>query len=416
MLESQRGQAEAEGIFYGWKIVAALFVILAFTSGLGFYNHSVLLAALAGEAGFPMAVVSSAVSVFFLVSGFSGLVIGSLLDRYDVRYIIASGALLASCCLAVVGYVSEIWQLYLLYVVFGIGFSASGLLPATTLIARWFHESRAKALSIASTGLSIGGVILTPLSAAMIAENGVAAASPWLGLLYFVGVVPVCLIVLRSEPGTLGLKADGGKNNLEGNPALDGIKFAEAIRQRYFWALSVAYLFVMLAQVGAISHQYGIISQHLDASNAAYGIAILPLFSIIGRLAGGFIIDLFSTSRFTICMMLLQSVALGLMAFAGNAVILIFGLALFGITVGNLLMLQPLLVAEVYGLVHYSRIYAWSNLVTILGLAVGPALMGYLTVFDATYTLSFFIAAISALFACLVYILGKPPRQSDETN
>lgn len=412
MLESREGQKTGETIFYGWKIVAALFVILAFTSGLGFYNHSVLLAALAGEAGFPMAVVSSAVSVFFLVSGFSGLVIGSLLERYDVRYIIAFGAALASCSLATLGYVSEIWQLYLLYVVFGIGFSASGLLPATTLIARWFHESRARALSMASTGLSIGGVILTPFSAAMVADNGITTASPWLGLLYFVGVVPICLFVLRSEPATLGLKADGGRNDSKSGPVLDGIKFADAIRQGYFWALSVAYLFVMLAQVGAIAHQYGIISQHLDAGEAAYGIAILPLFSIIGRLAGGFIIDMFSTSKFTICMMLMQSAALGLMAFAGNALILIFGLALFGITVGNLLMLQPLLVAEVYGLVHYSRIYAWSNLVTILGLAAGPALMGYLTEFDATYRLSFMVGAFSGLVACLIYLLGKPPAPS----
>jgi MFS family permease len=115
-------------------------------------------------------------------------------------------------------------------------------------------------------------------------------------------------------------------------------------------------------------------------------------------------------------MMLLQSASLGLMAFAGNAVVLIFGLAVFGITVGNLLMLQPLLLAEVYGLVHYSRIFAWSNLVTIFGLAAGPALMGYLTVFDATYTLSFVVGAISGLFACVVFILGKPPSPSGDSN
>ena len=115
-------------------------------------------------------------------------------------------------------------------------------------------------------------------------------------------------------------------------------------------------------------------------------------------------------------MMLMQSVALGLMAFAGNAAVLIFGLAVFGITVGNLLMLQPLLLAEVYGLLHYSRIFAWSNLVTIFGLAAGPALMGYLTVFDATYTLSFAVGAISGLIASVVFFLAKPPSMSGDSN
>ncbi len=408
-MESQEGRHVGKGIFYGWKIVAALFVILAFSSGLGFYNHSVLVAALANESGFPMGVASSAVSVFFLVSGVSGLVIGTLLERYDVRYIITFGAVIASCSLATLGRVSEIWQLYLLYVIFGIGFSASGLLPATTLIARWFLQSRAKALSVASTGLSIGGVMLTPFSAAMVAENGNAAATPWLGLLYFVGIVPVCLLVLRSEPAALGLRADGGRSDEKTNPVFEGVRFGDAIRQQYFWTLSIAYLFIMLAQVGAIAHQYGIIVQHLDTRDAAYAIAVLPLFSIIGRLAGGFIIDLFSTSRFTMCMMLIQSVSLGLMAVADSATSLMFGMALFGITVGNLLMLLPLLVAEVYGLIHYSRIYAWSNLVTIIGLAAGPALLGYLTEFDATYTLSFMVGAGTGLLGLLVFILGKPP-------
>ena len=107
-------------VFYGWKIVAALFVILTFTSGLGFYNHSVILTALSSEVGFPLATVSGAVSVFFFVSGISGLIIGSLLEKYDVRVIIAFGSVLASMSLGAMGYVSETWQLYFLYVLFGI--------------------------------------------------------------------------------------------------------------------------------------------------------------------------------------------------------------------------------------------------------------------------------------------------------
>jgi len=401
------------GIFYGWKIVAALFVILAFSSGLGFYNHSVILTALSNDAGFPLGLVSGAVSVFFFVTGISGLVVGSLLERHDVRLIIGFGSVLASVSLGAIGYVTEIWQLYLVYVLFGIGFSASGLLPATTLIARWFHKNRAKALSIASTGLSIGGVILTPLSASLVASQGIAIASPWLGILYFAGVFPACIFVLRSAPSDIGLAADGRKTEGNTSSAADGITFGVAIRQGYFWALSIAYLFVMLAQVGAIAHQYGIVGEHLKGGEAAYAIAVLPFFSILGRLAGGFVIDLFSTSKFTITMMFFQAASLALIAFAGSSVALLLGLALFGLTVGNLLMLQPLLIAEVYGLVNYSRIYSWSNLVMMLGVAAGPALMGYLTVIEDSYRLSYLAAAVSGLVACFVFLLAKPTVQNN---
>jgi len=52
-------------IFYGWKIVAALFVMLSFSSGLGFYAHTIYLQALSQQAGFSITLASGAVSLFF---------------------------------------------------------------------------------------------------------------------------------------------------------------------------------------------------------------------------------------------------------------------------------------------------------------------------------------------------------------
>ena len=52
-------------MFYGWRLVAGLFVILAFSSGLGFYNHAVFIQALADSDRYSITAASSAVSVFF---------------------------------------------------------------------------------------------------------------------------------------------------------------------------------------------------------------------------------------------------------------------------------------------------------------------------------------------------------------
>ena len=60
-------------MFYGWRLVAGLFVILAFSSGLGFYNHAVFIQALADSNRYSITAASAAVSVFFLVSGVAGL-------------------------------------------------------------------------------------------------------------------------------------------------------------------------------------------------------------------------------------------------------------------------------------------------------------------------------------------------------
>ena len=79
-------------------------------------------------------------------------------------------------------------------------------------------------------------------------------------------------------------------------------------------------------------------------------------------------------------------------------------LAIFGITVGNLLMLQPLLIAERYGLLQYSRIYAVSNLLTMLGIATGPVTMGYLFALTGTYGLAYLAAAVAGVIAFLIFL------------
>ena len=188
--------------------------------------------------------------------------------------------------------------------VFGAGFAASALIPATTLVTRWFRRRRAVALSVASTGLSLGGVVLTPFSAFMIDTLGFRLAMPLLALLFVMGVVPVALIWLRPDPESMGLLPDGdppvqGEQSSEPEPAADsaraaeqGFTFQQARRKRFFWGTSLAYIFLMLAQVGGIAHQYGLSREQLDDAQTALVVAILPVASIVGRLIGGWVVGL----------------------------------------------------------------------------------------------------------------------------
>ena len=148
-------------IAYGWYVVAALFVVLTITSGLAFYNMSVYMSALVETHGFPVSAVSIAIAVFFVSSGFGGLAAGHLLTRVDPRWTIVAGGVLGALSLWLLGGVTALWQLYLVYVLFGLGHACCALVPATTLVTRWFTENRSIALSVASTGLSLGGILLS---------------------------------------------------------------------------------------------------------------------------------------------------------------------------------------------------------------------------------------------------------------
>ena len=99
-------------VFYGWYVVLAALVITTTTSGLAFYNLSILLAAFVAERGFPVALASAATAAFFIAGGLGGVVSGRLVDRMDARVVIATSALVGALALATVGLLRETWQLF----------------------------------------------------------------------------------------------------------------------------------------------------------------------------------------------------------------------------------------------------------------------------------------------------------------
>ena len=409
-------------IYYGWKIVFAILVQLTFNSGLSFYNHAIYLNALADNSAFDVQTASSAVSVFFLSAGLTGLLVAKWVRDYDPRISIAVGSLLAALALSALPYIETLWQLYAVYIVFGMGFSASGLIPATTLVTRWFQQRRAMALSIASTGLSLGGVILTPLSVLLVDRVGFESAAPLLGLIFILGVVHITFLLLRPYPASMGLTIDGiqadprdGENNTSDQhspPHESGVSFSAAIRGRFFWCVSFAYVFLMMAQVGGIAHQYGLAREQLSDAETAIAVAILPVASIIGRLIGGWLVDRMSIRVFAIGMMILQAISLSVLASGFSVVTLCVGLFLFGSSVGNLLMLQPLLIAEAFGVVDYARIFSVSNLMTSFGTSIGPALLGIAyAASDSVYAIPYYVAASAGALGLMLFLIGGAIEQ-----
>jgi MFS family permease len=417
-------------LFYGWKIVFAILAQLTITSGLSFYNHAIYLTALAANPSFDVQTASFAVSLFFLSGGITGLWVAKWVQDYDPRICIIAGAIISGFALSSLAFVQEVWQLYLAFIFFGAGFSASALIPATTLVTRWFHRKRAMALSIASTGLSLGGVVLTPLCVLLVKSLSFELAAPLMGLLYTVGVIPIAWIWLRASPESMGLLPDGeepppilaplntGQSGEDGKAAAvsrdlasDGITFKQARGTRFFWGISIGYIFLMMAQVGGIAHQYGLARELLSESQTAMAIAILPIASIVGRLIGGWLVDRMSIRLFSIGMMILQGVSLSLLALGMNVLTLCLGLALFGATVGNLLMLQPLLIAEAFGIREYARIFAVANLMSSWGTAAGPAVLGLAFAANANlYSLSYWIAATAGVVGLILFLSGGKLR------
>lgn len=372
-------RSPASSVFRGWLIVCGVFVTLAITSGLGFYNASVILEASKDELGASVAAVSGATTVFFAVGGISGFLASPFIDRIDVRWFYLLGGVIGAGALASLRWVDSTVELYVFFAFFGVGFSLAGLVPGTTVVARWFHVRRSVALSIATTGLSVGGIALTPLAARLIDDLALAGAGPWMALAWL-AVIPLAFGLIRSWPADLGLRPDGAPELPSGveNLALAGATFIEARSSRFFRLLSFTYAMVFLAQVGAMAHLFNLATERVDKSAAAAVLSTLAFASVAGRLLGGVVVSRVPIKTMTSILIVVQGGALALFAFASTRLGLVFSAAVFGLSVGNLLMLQPLLLAEAYGVKEYSRIYSYNQLFGTIGVAGGPFVIGYL--------------------------------------
>jgi sugar phosphate permease len=401
-------------IFYGWYVVAAIALVTTTSSGLAFYNLSILLAAFVSERGFPVALASSATATFFVASGIGGAISGRLVDRFDARLVIAVNASIGAVVLGSVGLLYEVWQLFLFHIVFGLAHGSSGLVPVTTVLARWFNVRRALAFAVASTGLSLGGIVIAPIVAFAIQELGLARAAPYMGAALFLGIVPVTLLLLRPSPHSMGLAPDGlprSAGDAQGRVGQGTIAFAVAIRSRYFYAVSAAYLCLLGAQVGAIAHLYRLVSGRAGVETAAFALASLAAASTVGRLLGGLITLRLPVGVFALALMAQQALGLAGLALSFDPVLVLASVVLFGLTIGNSLMMHPLLLAETFGTRDYGRIYSTSQLLTIIGVAGCPAVIGLLYEMSGGYTAPFLgMAALSLLGLALLALSGTGRR------
>ena len=395
--------------FPGWRVVTGCFLVLTTSSGLGFYGLAVYLNALSKERGWDVSSISLATTWFFFVGGVVGVWTARLIARHDVRTIISAGGVIGAVALASLGQVTEQWQLFVVYGVFAMGWALGGLVPVTTVVTRWFHRRRGVALSVASTGLSAGGIVITPAAKWLLDRQGLEAGTPWLGLVYALGIVPVTWWLVRPDPAPLGWLPDGERvaPGVAVAPPL-GATYREAIASRFFIGVTVGYILALGSQVGGIQQLVKLVEERTTADTAALATLVLAATSVVARLIGGRVVTSVPMVAFTATLAVVQSVALCALAFADRTNTIFLSIVLFGATVGNILMLQPLLIAERFGVLDYPRIYSRAQLFGLVGTAGGPLLLGWLHDASGGYEASYLVAAGCSILGAIAFVLSGP--------
>jgi MFS family permease len=376
------------GTFYGWRVVAAAFVLAVFGWGLGFYGPPIYLHAVQEARGWPLALVSAAVTLHFLVGAIFVANLPRLYARFGVPGITKAGAV--SLALGVTGWAvaQEPWQLLAATLLSGAGWIAMSAAAINAIIAPWFQRARPAALSMAYNGASIGGVVFSPLWVAAIGLLGFPAAAALIGLVTAITVWILADLVFAKTPQQMGLTPDGDAPGVAAasitSPSAKPLPGALLWRDIGFITLAAGMALGLFAQIGLLAHLFSLLVPALGAQSAGLAMGGATAAAIAGRTLVGWLMPAAAERRrVAVASYVVQIVGAFALLLAGGASVplLLLGVALFGAGIGNATSLPPLIAQVEFVKEDVPRVVALIIAIAQATYAFAPAVFGLIREF-----------------------------------
>ena len=400
----------APRFFYGYIVVAISFIIMAVIWGA--YNaFGVLFKPILAEFGWTRAMTSGAFSLAWLIQGFLGVFIGRLNDRLGPRivmtlsgFFIGLGYLLMSC-------INTVWQFYLFYgLVIGMGM-AGAYVPLTSTTVRWFLGRRSMMTGIVTTGTAVGILILPPMTSHFISLYDWRVSCLILGGIVLV-IVLVAAQFLKGAPSQAGLKPYGQDKKDDGKLVGTRREFSleEAVKTRPFWMFTVnSFCLGFIAWIFMVHIAPHVTDLGMSEATAATVLATVGGFSVIGRLGLGILADRIENRKAYFIGFIMLPVAFFALMPATELWMFYLIAALFGFG-SSAGILQPPMIAALFGLNAHGLILGVATLGYTIGGAVGPLVGGY--IFDVThsYQLAFLLCGIVAIIGAITVVYLKPAK------
>jgi hypothetical protein len=374
--------SSAAQTFLGWRVVAGAFVLAVFGWGLGFYGPPVYLHAVSAARGWPVALVSAAVTTHYFCGALVVAQLPRLYARFGLRTVTRAGA--AALALGLMGWASATapWQLFAATALTGCGWVTMGAAAINAIVSPWFVRLRPKALSTAYNGASVGGIIFSPLWVLLIGAIGFQTAAALIGGLTLVVVAGLTAGAIGRRPEDFGQSSDG-----------DGAAVAAAMspdptatlpgsalwRDWRFRTLAAGMALGLFAQIGLLAHLFSLIAPRLGDGAAGLVAGLATASAIAGRTAFGWLMPAGADRRRAAAASYgLQIAGAGLLAASASSgpLPIVLGVLLFGFGIGNATSLPPLIAQTEFAKADTGRVVA---LVVALAQAVyafAPATFG----------------------------------------
>src|SRR3954463_3384809 len=406
-MQTWRAGGRKKDIFYGWRVVAAVFVLAMFGWGVGFFGPPIYLHTVQETRGWSLNVVSMAVTVHFLFGAIVVANLAKLYRHFGVSRVTKAGSI--ALAVGVMGWAlaKEPWQLFAATLLSGVGWAAMGAAAVNAIIAPWFVRTRPAALSSAYNGASVGGIVFSPLWVATIGLFGFPWATVAIGLVMIVAIWILADVYYAKEPERMGLNPDGvAPTSRPTPPTARSCPNNQLWRDRRFITLAAGMTLGLFAQIGLLAHLFSLLVPALGEQVASFAAGLATVAAVAGRTVVGWLMPAGADRRLFSCgnyaLQILGSLAF-LFAAGANVPLLFLGIVLFGAGIGNTTSIPPLIAQAEFNKEEVSRVVPLIVAISQGTYAFAPAAFGFIRALDSQWS-SISGGAAPWVFICAAFM------------
>lgn len=365
---------------YSWaRLVVTL--AIATVANVGMWAVIIIMPALEAEFGSSRAISSLPFTMIMIGFALGNLLIGRLVDRFGVTL-----ALIGASMGIALGYVlstlaPSMVALCGAHLVLGLA-TAVGFGPLIADISHWFLKQRGIAVALVASGNYLSGAIWPTLLSDMLAQSGWRSVYLTLALITLAVVMPLSLLLRRRVP----IEAHGLAAAASAHKARS-VGFSPRTLQILLGLAGVSCCVAMsMPQVHIVAYCVGL---GYGPAVGAEMLSLMLLGGVVSRLISGLVADRLGGMVTVLAGSILQCIALILFLPYDGMVSLYVISALFGLAQGGIVPGYAMVVREYMAPQEAGARVGFVLMMTILGMALGGWMSGWIYDVTGTYWMAF---------------------------